>query len=160
VPEIGVFGGSHLTIDQGSGGPCIDQFGRCSDPTYFAAGNVLRPVETAWWSYREGCRVGGFVADDLSYGLPNPGCSVRIVRGAHVKLVVPQHIVLPMTGEGLGHLQLRFDTIVTGDLTIEADGQCIWQRKIKARPEQRVLVSLANLRISSQANAITIGARE
>lgn len=33
--------------------PRIDQFGRCSDPAYFAAGNLLRPIETAGWSFRE-----------------------------------------------------------------------------------------------------------
>ena len=81
VPEIGVLSSSHLTIDEGSGGPSIDQFGRCSDPVYFAAGNVLRPVETAAWSYREGRRIGGFVADDLSGLLPINVGEVCILRG-------------------------------------------------------------------------------
>ena len=45
-------------MDPGSRGPSIDQYGRCSDPAYFAAGNVLRAVETAGWSYAEGVGVG------------------------------------------------------------------------------------------------------
>ena len=48
----------------------IDQFGRCSDPSYFAAGNLLRPVETAGWSFREGSRIAGCIADDLAGRLP------------------------------------------------------------------------------------------
>jgi pyruvate/2-oxoglutarate dehydrogenase complex dihydrolipoamide dehydrogenase (E3) component len=160
VPEIGLLSNSHLTIDEGSGGPSIDQFGRCSDPVYFAAGNVLRPVETAGWSYREGRRIGGFVADDLSRGLPNHVHSVQIVRRPHVKLVVPQRLVMPLGGEGLGQLQLRFDSVAMGDLTVEADGQCLWRHRIKARPEQRFLLNLTDLNGASGANVITIGIRE
>jgi thioredoxin reductase len=160
VPEIGLLTNSHLTVDEGSGGPSIDQFGRCSDPQYFAAGNVLRPVETAGWSYREGRRIGGFVADDLSQGLPNYVRSVQIVRRPHVKLVVPQRVAMPLSSEGLGQLQLRFDSVATGDLTVEADGQCLWRRRIKARPERRFLVSLTNLDGASGADVITIGIRE
>src|SRR5690606_9570454 len=36
TPESALVRASHLDIDQGSGGPLIDQFGRCSDPAYFA----------------------------------------------------------------------------------------------------------------------------
>ncbi len=156
VPEIGVLANSHLMVDVGSGGPLIDQFGRCSDPFYYAAGNVLRPVETAGWSYKEGRRIGGFVADDLAGGLPGQVRSVRIQRGANVKLVVPQCLALPPAGEGLGHLQLRFDTVVTGNLTVEIDGKKVWQRRIKTLPERRVLVKLADLNISAQTEVIKI----
>jgi thioredoxin reductase len=159
VPEIGVFTNSNLTIDPGSGGPLIDQFGRCSDPSYFAAGNVLRPVETAGWSYQEGRRIGGFVADDLAGGLPNEMRTARIQRGRNVKLVVPQRLALPSVKNGLGYLQLRFDTVTTGDLTVETDGKDIWQRKIRAIPERRVLVKLADLKISAQTEVIKIGIR-
>ena len=44
VPEAALVGLSHLRLEAGSGGPAIDQFGRCSDPSYFAAGNLLRPI--------------------------------------------------------------------------------------------------------------------
>ena len=70
VPEAALVRAGHLELDPGSGGPVIDQFGRCSDPTWFAAGNVLRPVETAGWSFREGQRIGACVADDLAGRLP------------------------------------------------------------------------------------------
>ncbi|MDT9046877.1 pyridine nucleotide-disulfide oxidoreductase, partial [Escherichia coli] len=54
TPESSLARMSDLRIDSMSGGPVIDQFGRCSDPVYFAAGNLLRPIETAGWSFREG----------------------------------------------------------------------------------------------------------
>ena len=33
VPEAALVRASHLVLDPGSGGPAVDQFGRCSDPT-------------------------------------------------------------------------------------------------------------------------------
>ena len=46
-PETAVLATSHLKSDPGTGGPAIDQYWRASDPSYFVAGNLLRPVETA-----------------------------------------------------------------------------------------------------------------
>src|SRR3546814_11554772 len=54
TPEATLAQLGHLAVDPGSGGPVVDQFGRCSDADFFAAGNLLRPVETAGWSWREG----------------------------------------------------------------------------------------------------------
>ena len=53
TPEASLSTCGHLRVDSGTGGPEVDQFGRCSDPAYFAAGNVLRPVETAGWCWNE-----------------------------------------------------------------------------------------------------------
>ncbi len=54
LPEASLARLSHLDVDRHSGGPAVDQYGRCSDGAYFAAGNLLRPIETAGWSFREG----------------------------------------------------------------------------------------------------------
>src|SRR5262249_61193312 len=72
VPEASLVRASPLAFDPGSGGPAIDQWGRCSDPSCFAAGNLLRPVETAGGCHREGTPIGPRRAHDLSYGLPPP----------------------------------------------------------------------------------------
>ena len=102
VPEAALVRASHLELDPGSGGPAIDQFGRCSDPTYFAAGNLLRPVETAGWSFREGMRIGACVADDLAGRLPLRSPACRSSAGTGIKLVVPQRLCLPLGAGGLG----------------------------------------------------------
>ena len=119
VPEAALVRGGHLELDPGSGGPVIDQFGRCSDPTWFAAGNVLRPVETAGWSFREGRRIGACVADDLAGGLPTSGRVLPIARGSGIKLVVPQRLTLPLGRGGLDHLQLRVDQAGRGRLDLQ-----------------------------------------
>ena len=48
-PDVILLRGSHLQVNAASGGLVIDRWGRLSDPAFFAAGNLLRGVETAGW---------------------------------------------------------------------------------------------------------------
>ena len=69
-PETALFVPSHLAIDPGTRGPAVDQFWRCSDPAYFAAGNLLRGIETAGRCYREGRAAADAVLGALENRLP------------------------------------------------------------------------------------------
>jgi hypothetical protein len=141
------------------GGPAIDQFGRCSDPTYFAAGNLLRAVETAGWCHREGRRVGGFVAAALQGRLPPPARLVELVRGHAIKLLVPQCIDADAKDPS-AMLQLRVGRAVSGQLRITADGQTLWQRRIDTRPERRILIPLQGLSIPRGIDRLHVGFAE
>jgi thioredoxin reductase len=154
VPEAALAQSSHLLGDPGSRGPSIDQHGRCSDPAFFADGNVLRGVESAGWSYAEGVRVGRAVAADLAGELPGTGRHIAVLRGPGVKLVVPQRVLLPANGLGLADLQVRLDGTLAGTLRIEIDDALVWQRDVKALPERRLLVPLAGLPLRPGAQSI------
>lgn len=156
LPEAALVRGSHLVLDDGSGGPQIDQYGRCSDHSYFAAGNVLRAVETAGWSFREGRRIGEIVADDLEGGLPGAARELHIERSGALKLVVPQRICVPLGTGGLQDLQLRVDQKVRGRLTIRAGERVIWSKRLSALPERRILVPLRELTLPADAQRIDI----
>lgn len=145
TPESTLARMSHLKVDPASGGLHINQFGRCSDPAYFAAGNILRPVETAGWSYREGRSVGGWIADDLERAsslIHDP--EVTLICEDPIKLVVPQRIISGQSG-GFTHLQLRVCRPVTGELIIENDDKTFWQKKISTLPERRILIPITDL---------------
>jgi thioredoxin reductase len=157
LPEAALVRSSHLELDPATGGPVVDQYGRCTDPAYFAAGNLLRPVETAGWSFREGTRIGGCVADDLAGTLPRPSTALAIDRGHGVKLVVPQRLALPLGRGGLRHLQLRVDRPVTGKLDLLANGVPIWRRSTAALPERRLLVPLADIHLPPATRRLEIG---
>lgn len=157
VPEAALIRGGHLALDPGSGGPAIDRFGRCTDPAWFAAGNVLRPVETASWSHREGHEIGGWVADDLVGKLPAAGQTIPIDRGNGIKLVVPQRLALASGAGGLSHLQLRVGAPVSGELRVAVDGRPVWRRRLSALPERRILVPLARLEIPPAARKVEVG---
>ena len=146
VPESSLVRLSHLELDPASGGPRIDQFGRCSDPAYFAAGNLLRPIETAGWSFREGRRIAGLLAAD-------PG--IAIDCSGPLKLCVPQRLLDDPT-PGLAHLQLRVSEAASGRLRILADGRPVWERALSCLPERRLLVPLAALRLPPDTRRLEV----
>ncbi|WP_374374345.1 NAD(P)/FAD-dependent oxidoreductase [Dongia sp.] len=149
--------GSHLALDPGSGGPVVDQIGRCSDAAYFAAGNLLRAVETAGWSWREGRRVGTDVARDIVSPAETPARQVTIEHAPPIKLVVPQRLTFPAKGEGItDYIQLRVSAAVSGDLVVHAGGQRVWRQRISALPERRILIPLSALPVPADAATLRI----
>jgi thioredoxin reductase len=159
VPEAALVEASHLRMDPGSRGPSVDQYGRCSDPVYFAAGNLLRGVETAGWAYSEGAAAGRMVAAELAGELPGRANEVAVERGEGVRLVVPQRIALPANGRVSGSLQLRLNRAVAGHVQVEVNDRRVWQQAIHALPEGRVLVPLEGLRLPADAASIRVSVR-
>jgi NADPH-dependent 2,4-dienoyl-CoA reductase/sulfur reductase-like enzyme len=146
TPEAALARNGHLSVDLASGGPVVDQFGRCSDPVYFATGNLLRPVETAGWSWNEGRQTGCWVANDLAGELPRHQSELQIsITGPAIKFSMPQRIALPLAAAGMEDLQLRFSRVATGELVALNGKGIIWRRKLSVRPERRVLVPLSEL---------------
>jgi NADPH-dependent 2,4-dienoyl-CoA reductase/sulfur reductase-like enzyme len=157
TPESSLARMSHLALDSGSGGPVIDQFGRCSDPAYFAAGNVLRPVETAGWSWREGRSAARWIARDLAGDLPAPEAATRVEVLHPVKLAVPQRIAPELTGAGMTHLQVRLDRPARGCLTVANGAGPIWSRAMSSLPERRILIPIASLKREPTMGGLTVG---
>lgn len=147
-PEATLLATSHLARDTRTGGPEIDRFGRCSDPAYFAAGNMLRPIETAGWSWAEGRRIGRAIAAALQNRLPTVVPGHITLTGEALSWAVPQRPNLPgaMTDDsqdlGLHCLQLRVNRPVSGDLVLRVGGTEIVRRTIKSVPERRITLDL------------------
>ncbi|MEM1049374.1 MAG: FAD-dependent oxidoreductase [Pseudomonadota bacterium] len=143
TPEASLMRMAHLAVDPGSGGPSVDQYGRCSDPDFFAAGNLLRPVETAGWSWREGCTVAEVVASDLD-GRLEPSAEPVAVRAAGdaIRFAVPQTLARPLEAGRTDVLQLRVSRPIRGRLTITDGERLLWSKRINTLPERRLLVPL------------------
>jgi NADPH-dependent 2,4-dienoyl-CoA reductase/sulfur reductase-like enzyme len=141
---------SHLVLDEKSGGPAVDQFGRCSDPVFFAAGNLLRPVETAGWCWAEGRRIGRNVARDLVGSLPKAEREISISVGTGIKFVVPQRLVTA----ALEHtqLQLRVTRPIHGRLKLNAPGMNPIVRRIAALPERRILFPVGDVALPAKGS--------
>ncbi len=140
-PESALLG-DVVEMDPGTGGPRIDQYGRCSDPSYFAVGNLLRAIETAGWCHREGARTGRRVADDLAGRLPVAARQTPLQRGRGVKLTAPQVLSLPLADGHVGAIQVRASEALRGHLVLRADEQAIWSRRMRLRPERRILAPM------------------
>ncbi len=143
TPEAALARMGHIEVDPATGGPVVDQWGRCSDDAYFATGNLLRPVETAGWSWCEGWRTGRWVAADLRGALPRPQALLRLSVGdARLKYVMPQRIALPRADRGMQALQLRVTRPVRGELVALDGSGAFWRTRIDARPERRILIPI------------------
>lgn len=154
IPDSSLARMSHLKVDAASEGVQIDQFGRCSDPAYFAAGNILRPVETAGWSYWEGRSVGDWMADDLEV-TPCLINNLKLVCEDPVSLVVPQVLILGQSG-GFKHLQLRVNRAVKGELIVAIDNKIAWRQKMSTLPERRILIPVSALNYTDTSKMLIV----
>lgn len=145
-PDAPLLRASHLELDAGSGGPVIDRWGRLSDPAYFAAGNLLRGVETAGWCWAEGQRVAQAIAAALKGELPAPSGARLRVASAAIRLAVPQ-VLSPDTAPGAAdRLQLRLARPAKGRLRLVQDGATLLDKRIDSLPERRITLPLPRLR--------------
>jgi thioredoxin reductase len=139
-PEAALVRASHLAFDAATGGPEIDEYGRTSDPAVFAAGNLLRPVETAGWCWEEGRAVARVMVRALSGDLPPP-TTRRLDLAGDIAWAVPQRIA---GGDrpAYDRLQVRAAKAVRGRLALNADGHEIAGRSLSALPERRLVLPL------------------
>jgi thioredoxin reductase len=137
-PENALLVGSHLAVDRGSKGPAIDQFWRCSDPTFFAAGNLLRGIETAGQCWREGCAAGRIIAATLLGKLAPTGTGIPVQASGGLSYVYPQRLVAadPIDPELLFFGRAR--AAMRGDLVVRGDDRVISFHKFDALPERRI----------------------
>ncbi len=138
VPEAALLRASHLAMDPGSGGPVIDQHWRCSDPTYFAAGNLLRPVETSGVVGLEGEAAGRSMAAALAGRLESPLRRIPVQASPPLRYVTPQVISVPGDPPNNLLFRARVDRPARGMLRLLRNGEEVWQRKIVALPERRI----------------------
>lgn len=152
VPEASLMRSGHIAVDRNSGGPAVDQFHRCSDPSYFATGNLLRGIETAGWCHREGLALGRRVAADLS-ATPELTATIPITVAPQLKYAVPQRLT-PGISVDAPPLQLRLAEPFSGELVVTSGSRELLRRPLRSRPERRILVPLSNL--SGAHDPITI----
>jgi thioredoxin reductase len=156
LPEASLVRASALDFDPASGGPVVDQDGRCSDPAYFAAGNILRPIETAGWSFREGQRIADAVANDLLGGPRRCQRQISISAGPGIKYALPQRISVYEADPRLPMLQLRVEKVLQGRLTICDDEAVLASQRIRSRPERRILFNHPDVTIPRDASELKL----
>lgn len=141
-PDAALLRGSHLEVDPASGGPVIDRWGRLSDPAYFAAGNVLRGVETAGWCWSEGRRAARSILAALDGRLPDPGGGRIALAHPALRLAVPQ-ILGPADGNAPhGRLQIRLDRAVKGRMRLLQGDRVLAEARVDSLPERRLSLPL------------------
>jgi thioredoxin reductase len=141
TPETALLRSSHIALDSASGGPMIDQYFRTSDPQIFAAGNLLRPVETSGMCWAEGRTAAASIAAALGAGLPPPGQGIVVRSADPLKYAYPQMIVPTNDSRTpVPPLRARVTRTVRGTLRLAVDGKVIWSRSGMFLPERRLTI--------------------
>ncbi len=129
---------SHLAIDPYTQGPVVDQLMRCSDPSYFAAGNLLRGIETAGQCFREGAAAAAHIIASLRGGQPPAGTLVPVEALAPLSYVYPQRIDPNQSTDQAVMFKARVMQASRGRLQVHVNGQTVWSQSIQALPERRL----------------------
>lgn len=154
VPETAIVRPSHLEIDPATGGPIVDQYGRCSDPIFFAAGNVLRPVEASWTAWEEGRAVAHAIAASLHGALPLAAASVSLEAHASVRYVCPQRIASPAPLPAALPFNLRVAQPGRGRLRVRSGKHELWGQERHLLPERRILIPLDPKNLEGTGNLV------
>jgi NADPH-dependent 2,4-dienoyl-CoA reductase/sulfur reductase-like enzyme len=128
VPDSAMLPGGPVALDRNTGGPMIDQHGRTSEAGVFAAGNLLRAVETSGFAAIEGARVGANVAAYLK-SAPRwiaDGPAIRL--GRDLAYLVPHRWTAGSAGDAPTlPVSLRTRTDLTNaKLRLTGDGRELW----------------------------------
>lgn len=117
--------------------PVVDQNWRLAHPGIYAAGNILRSVETAAWSAREGAAAAESIAADLKGRRCVRQIPIEII--GPIALIVPGMISLPVTRLGPLLMQVRMKDNAVGSFVLSADGTEFWRsRRVAALRERRI----------------------
>lgn len=142
TPEATLARQSGLTLDPGALAPEVDADWRSSDPFVFVAGNVLHPVETAGYCWREGRKAARAIIEDLARPARAPAAA-RIRLGEGLRYVTPQRIA---PGQGPVTLNIRAEGAARGRLSLrDAGGREIAAARVRSYPEQPLRLKLPAL---------------
>jgi hypothetical protein len=152
LPEAALVQASHLALDKCTGGPMIDSAWRCSDPAYFAAGNILRPVEHSGWAAAEGRSAAHAIVRALAGRLSHRERAVPVRADGNLRYVYPQYL---LPDESRSALFARAARAHRGRLRVLADGQEVSSRRVNSLPERRLVIDLPNKALRG-AQVITV----
>ncbi len=151
----------HIEVDPASGGPVTDQFGRCSDPAYFAAGNMVHPADSAGRCWQEGVATGEQIARSLDDGLPAPDTATTI-RPADpvIRYAVPQRLVPDSRPEAEIPVRVRFAGEARGTLLLGDGENGVLSQHTRALPEKQVILRVPQRRLWPDMDSLSLGFRE
>ena len=146
VPDAPLSEEGGLAVDPRTGGPVIDQYMRTSAPGVFAAGNLLRPVESSGVAALEGARAGACIAAFLAGRLEGAQANLAFGLDEGLRYLVPQRWAADAVDLGDARPlrpSLRVAADTNARIALSADGAAVWQgaRRTLLR-ERRIAINL------------------
>ncbi|WP_323085409.1 NAD(P)/FAD-dependent oxidoreductase [Providencia alcalifaciens] len=152
---------SHLNFEASTGKPVTDQHSRCSDGSYYAAGNMLHPADMGDQCYQEGEITGGYIADDL---LANhhqtdvqQGNRLPIRFAEPIRFTVPACINMSENTAKNVDFNIQVNTAITGTIRVMAGNTVLYEKRRRCLPTRRILLKNIDLtKIQASATEITV----
>jgi thioredoxin reductase len=130
IPDHELVRTAGLDLDPASLGPVVDGSGRTSRPGFFAAGNLLHPVETADVAALGGRHVAGAVRAWLD-GIEPPKAGLRLLAEPPFRWVSPGLLRAGDPAPARNRLLLRSERLVRlPEVTVRQDGREIGRRRL------------------------------
>ncbi|QUJ66623.1 NAD(P)/FAD-dependent oxidoreductase [Photobacterium sp. GJ3] len=143
VGENTLIKNSHLAYTPDTGCPIVDQYGRCSDNIYYAAGNMTHPADMGDQCYLEGLKIGQAVADSfLIDSIPTEN-KVMVHHGENIRFTVPSCFTLENTKHV--DLNIRVSKAISGTIQICADDVVIHEKRGSFLPHRKISIKNVNL---------------
>ncbi|MCK6451835.1 MAG: NAD(P)/FAD-dependent oxidoreductase [Alphaproteobacteria bacterium] len=147
VPDVPLARAASLAIGRATQGPEVDQLGRTSLAGVFAAGNVLRAVESSGFAAIEGARVGAAAAAYAAGRIGWRDGATPIALAPQFAYLVPQLWAFDDGGVAALPASLRAgQDLAAARIGLRHDGSLLWQgRKRRLLRHRRLRVDLGEL---------------
>ncbi|HHE6468721.1 TPA: NAD(P)/FAD-dependent oxidoreductase [Providencia rettgeri] len=152
---------SHLSFDAATGKPVTDQYGRCSDPRYYAAGNMLHPADMGDQCYQEGLVIGERIADDLLVNHHQQQLKVAqcipVQFDPKICFSVPACIDMGNLSVRQIDFNIKVEQPVNGTIRVMAGNTLLYEKRHRCLPTRRILLKNIDLtKIQREATEISI----
>jgi thioredoxin reductase len=138
VGEYTLIRSSHLQQANKTGCPEVDQRGRCSDPSYYAVGNMLHPADMGDQCYLEGLELGKQVVLELNTNASTKARRLRVKHDDNIQITNPSCIDTNL--QGRVDINMRVAQEKSGMVTIKAGDDIIYQKKHRCMPARRIML--------------------
>jgi hypothetical protein len=160
IPESTLFRESGGQLDNRSGGPVVDQFLRTTMPAVFAAGNVLRPVESSGRAALEGVFAAQSVTAFLTHRISPYIGTISVTAEPPLSYVVPQRWSLESSEMAAAPISFRCSADSKGCIVVLVDENSAFEgtpERIRAGRQLRLFATM--LRLNPNPSAIRIAVR-
>lgn len=147
----------HLEVNPRSGNLVTDQFGRCSDPDFFAAGNMLHPADSSGRCWRDGVRTANHIVRSLSGNISSTNDAVAIEPNASIiRYVFPQKLAFGPQSTGDVSLWVKFSGEARGTIHLMMGDRPVVSKRVRTLPEKQVKLVVSCGIFSSKPHSLSL----
>jgi thioredoxin reductase len=157
IPESPLVSQSGGRVDDRTGGPVVDQFLRTSLPAVFAAGNVLRPVESSGRAALEGALAAKYIVAFLTQRIGSEIGNVTIEVSPPFSYVVPQRWAAEPSDDGVGRFSLRSTAEGFGRIVLSAGDTPVYRSGLmRIQPNRQIRLTPRAIEVNAGTKQLKI----